>query len=147
MARWTRNLELSSENSVGHTIIAGWWPTTYYRVLTMEIKVASATEGVAFLTHQLQQKCPDKCGLARDYFVALVHRTDRYGFPKTNGPVYEVEFQYRDEAILGHRQIVQALGQSERSLSCLLSTLEATEALPRGLSNSFATKDPPNFPQ
>jgi hypothetical protein len=129
VARWITNVDLSDPDAVGYTIIAGWWPTRYYRVLTTGMKVAGATEGTALLTRQLHERFPDECGPARDYFVTVVHRTNRYGIPRKSDSDFEVEFHSREEAVLGHSQVVQALGQGKRHLSHLVSTWKPQTAV------------------
>jgi hypothetical protein len=109
MARWNRDVKLSDPESVGYTVIAGWWPTTYHRVITFEVSVASATDGLAALTKQLHEMFPERCGPARDFFMTRVHRTDRYGIPKSERPTHEIEYQTRAEALDGHRKIVAVL--------------------------------------
>src|SRR5450759_3112275 len=98
MASWVQNVELGETGVVGYTVVAGWWTTTYHRVITFEVKIASATEGISVLTRQLCEAFPEKCDPARDYFVTRVHKIDRYGMPKSNDPECEAEHADRARA-------------------------------------------------
>jgi hypothetical protein len=122
MARWVQNVELGEPGVVGYTVIAGWWPTTFHRVITFEVKIASATEGISVLTRQLREAFPEKCGPSRDYFVTRVHRTNRHGTLKPEEPQCETEYSDRAAACEGHRQIVAALAHGEGALFRLLSS-------------------------
>jgi hypothetical protein len=121
MARWIRELSSTAGGMVGDTIIAGWWPTTFHRVMTWEVKIASATEGISVLTRQLYET---KGVAAKDFFVTVVHKTDRWGVSKSEDPDYEIDYLDRAGACEGHRQIVAALMQGKRSLNRLLSHRE-----------------------
>jgi hypothetical protein len=116
MARWIQNVELSDPEVVGYTVVAGWWPTTFHRVITLPVKVLSATDGHGLLTRRLCEMFPEKCGPPRDYYVTRVHKTDRYGVPKSENPKFETECSDRAGACEGHRQIVAALAKGKRSL-------------------------------
>lgn len=69
MARWVQDIKLSDPDTL-YTIVAGWWPTTFWSVMTWERKVASAAEGIALLNRQLCEAFPEKCGPARDYYIS-----------------------------------------------------------------------------
>ena len=117
MARWIRELDSGSPEVIGDTIIAGWWPTTFHRVMTWEVKIASATQGISVLTRQLYEM---KGVAAKDFFVTVVHKTDRWGASKSEDPEYEIEYPDRAWAYEGHRQIVAALAQGKRYLHRLV---------------------------
>lgn len=122
MARWIQNVQLSDPTSVGYTRIAGWWPTTYYVVMTLETPVASATDGIGKLTRLLHEMAPDNCGTALDYYTTLVQKSDQYGIAKhPDRPECQIEYPTREEALIGHNLIVEALAQGRWHLLRLVS--------------------------
>ena len=61
MARWIQNVNPNDFDVLGDTIIAGWWPSTFYRVMTWKVS---------------------------DSFVTTVQKTDRDGFAKSEDPEF-----------------------------------------------------------
>ena len=69
----------------------------------MEMKVATATEGIALQTRLLHEMFPEKCGPAKDCFVTLIHRIDKYGVPKNrDASLCEITYATREQATAGH---------------------------------------------
>ena len=122
MARWIQEVPLSDPDG-RYTLIAGWWPTTFYRVMTLQVKIASATEGISVLTRELCEMFPERCGSSRDYFVTAVYKTNRYGNPQTKHWIREFEYPDKTRAMQGHDRIVAALAQGRRFLSRLPASL------------------------
>jgi hypothetical protein len=121
MSRWMKDVSPTDPHAVGSTVIASWWPGRFYRVLTTDMNAAGTTEGMMSLSRQLHEEFPEKLGPAPDCFVTVVHRTDRNGVPKKAESYCGVEFQSKQEAVLGHSLIVHALAHSEKRLLHLVS--------------------------
>lgn len=118
MARWIQNIAANDPVVVGDTIIAGWWPFTFYRVMTWEVRAASATEGILALTRKLQEM--DNPGTVRDYFITTVQKTDRDGFAKSEDPQFETTYSNKTAAHEGHARIVAAVADGKRSRADLV---------------------------
>jgi hypothetical protein len=129
VARWIDNYEVKGRDPecVGHAVIAGWWPTTYYTVLTLEENLASARDGILALTRHIYELDAGKEEFVRDSYVTVVMKCDRYGMsPPQSDPIAEVEYADRSKAADGHQRIVQAVAEGgKRGLFRLLSTWEA----------------------
>src|SRR5436305_258869 len=101
MARWI----LENPNPaprIAHTIIAGWWPTIYYMVGTIEHLIATGDGPMERLIRSLNQA-------AQDEYVVQVFKTNQQGVPKTSDPYYERSFHTRKEAIDAHHEAVKLL--------------------------------------
>jgi hypothetical protein len=98
MARWIQNINPNDFDVLGDTIIAGWWPFTFYRVMTWKIN-------------------------AQDSFVTVVQKTDRNGFAKSEDTQFETGYPDKTSAREGHSRIVAAVAQGKRSSADLLRYL------------------------
>jgi hypothetical protein len=115
MARWIRHISPNDPDIVGDTIIAGWWPFTFHRVVTWRVKAASASDGVLALQRKM-------FGADRDYFVTIVQKTDRNGFAKLDDSEFETRYPDQNTAREGHARIVAGLARG--SLPRFTSGLE-----------------------
>ena len=88
--------------------------------MTLQVKVASASEGISVLTRQLCEMFPDRCGSPRDYFATSVHKTDRHGNPRTRHSIRKFEYPDKTTAMQGHDEVVAALARGRRFLSRLV---------------------------
>lgn len=104
MTRWIQEITPNDFDVVADTIIAGWWPFTFYRVMTWKTK-----------------------GPFETAFVTTVQKTDRYGFAKSEHPQFEIKHSDKAQARYGHDQIVAAVAQGKRSRRYLERCLERTQ--------------------
>jgi hypothetical protein len=108
MARWI----LENPNPrprLAHTLIAGWWPTTYYLVGTIEHLGATGREPMKELVRSIPGSNP------QDEYVVQVFRCNRSGVPKTwDHPYYEKSYTDKHQALEAHRQIVRLLSRGRR---------------------------------
>jgi hypothetical protein len=88
---------------LAHTIIAGWWPTTYRLVGTIEYLGATGTDGLLELTRSLPGANP------RDEYIVQVFKCDRYGTPTPQDPYYERSYDTKEQALQAHREVVRLL--------------------------------------
>lgn len=106
MARWIRDIPSNDPDVVGDTIIAGWWPFTFHRVMTWKAKAFSSTDGILASQRQL-------FGAVQDYFVTIVQKTDRDGFAKSEDSLFETKYSDRTVAREGHTKIVTAVARGK----------------------------------
>ena len=88
---------------LAHTLIAGWWPTTYRLVGTIEYLGATGTGGLKELTRSLPGANP------RDEYIVQVFKCDRYGLPTPRDPYYEQSYDTKEQALEAHREVVRLL--------------------------------------
>jgi hypothetical protein len=88
---------------LAHTIIAGWWPTTYHLVGTIEYLGATGADGLLELTRSLPGANP------RDEYIVQVFKCDRYGSPTPQDPYYEQSYDTKEQALEAHREVVRLL--------------------------------------
>jgi hypothetical protein len=88
---------------LAHTIIAGWRPTTYYMVGTIEYLGATGTDGLKPLIRSLPGVHP------RDEYIIEVFKCDRYGMPRPRDPYYQHHCDTREQALEAHGEVVRLL--------------------------------------
>jgi hypothetical protein len=111
--RWTQDLKLSGPGSIGHTIIATWWPGKYYLVMTIELDLNSP---LARLTRSIKDS-PSKVipynevEKVSNTFVTQIFKCDKSGWVKEhnpNSPLYEREYSEISQARLGHKETIDS---------------------------------------
>ena len=106
MARWIwENPEPAPR--LAHTIIASWWPGTYYMVGTLEYRAATGEEPMKKLIRSLDAD-------QHDEYIVQVFKCNRSGLPKNwECPYYEGSYQDRHKAIEAHREVVRLLASGK----------------------------------
>ena len=102
-ARWTRNLGSLESDGMQRTVIARWWPSTYYVVSTIEVHIASSEDLLATLI----KKIPGAD--IRDKWVTQIFRCDRYGLSNRDHALYSQECTDLVQAKLSHETVVHFL--------------------------------------
>jgi hypothetical protein len=97
--------------SVGYSIVAEWWPTTYHLVITLLFDSASSDRPLAVLLRELRNSSPHEDDEPiRDYYETRVFKCDRDGNRKFSEYLW-FKKQYADfeQARVGHEEVVQLL--------------------------------------
>ncbi len=100
MARWIQNINSNDFDVVGDTLIAGWWPFTFHRVMTWKVKLTLSPQ---------------------NSFVTIVQKTDRNGFAKSEDAVFEATYSDKAAASWSHERIVAAVAKGKLSHAYLVS--------------------------
>lgn len=109
MARWILENPDPSPR-LAHTIIAGWWPTTYYYVGTIEYLGASGDSPLQQLTRSIPGANP------RDEYIVEVYKCDRHGWPNPRDPYYAASYDTKDQAVTAHHEVVRLLSAGKLKL-------------------------------
>lgn len=108
MARWILENPNPSPR-LAHTLIAGWWPTTYYLVGTIEHLGATGHDPMKELIRSIPGSNP------QDEYIVQVFKCNRDGIPKTwDRPYYERSYPNQMEALKAHQEVVQLLTKGRR---------------------------------
>jgi hypothetical protein len=118
MARWISNNPSPQPPVLAQTRIAGWWPTTYYFVTTLEHRGATGEDPLQVLTRSLPG------AKAKDCFVTLVYKVKRDTFPHYDDPYHMREYSDKDAATVGHEETVRLLAAGNLPLKRIRFGLE-----------------------
>ena len=93
---------------VGYTIIAKWWPGSYYLAMTFK---PDSSSPLVRLTQSIVQRVPyADAALGPDRFLTQVFRCNKDGAVHSiEEPLYEQEYFDLSAAREGHQRIVEAL--------------------------------------
>jgi hypothetical protein len=111
-ARWVQNITSLQPPIVAWTVLARWFPKTYFLVSTLEVRTASSDDPMSTILRRLN---PD----VQDTWVTQVFRCSRDGFRHADKPLYSREYSDEDSAKRGHAEIVEAL-QNGKHMGALL---------------------------
>jgi hypothetical protein len=101
-ARWVKEVPILRSGSIGHTIVASWWPWKFYLVMTMDLRSDAALFAAAnAVARSVGEPERPNC-------VTGVFRCDALGGSKGEA-LYEREYATQGEAERGHREIVGLL--------------------------------------
>jgi hypothetical protein len=110
-ARWVSHNPSPTPPAVAQSIVAGWWPTTYYLVSTLFIDTASSNDALAKLTRQIS-KTP-----VQDSYVTQVLKCDKGGWPTSHNVFfYKREYETLEQAQRGHDETVNLLRRGKLNL-------------------------------
>jgi hypothetical protein len=110
-ARWVQDITSLKPPTVAWTVVARWFPKTYFLVSTLELR-AKSDDPMDALWCKLN---PD----AQDTWVTQIFRCSRDGFQHSDKPLYRREYSDEDAAKRGHAEIVGAL-QNGKHMGALL---------------------------
>lgn len=110
-ARWVQNITSLKPPVVAWTIVARWFPKTYFLVSTLELR-ANSDDPMRALWRKLN---PD----AQDTWVTQIFRCSSDGLQHSDEPVYRREYSNDDAAQHGHAEIVDAL-QNGKHMGALI---------------------------
>jgi hypothetical protein len=105
---------------LAHTIIAMWWPWSYYTVTTVPYMGATGNDPLLKLTRLIPGAD------VRDEYVVQVFKCDRYGTVRYE-PRYERCFEKPAQAIENHREVVRLIAQGKLPLKRLFSRQEKSQ--------------------
>src|SRR6266851_5552103 len=101
-ARWVQDMPSSEPPTVGWTVVARWLPGAYFLVSTAGLLTASSDDPMSALVRKLN---PD----VQDTWVTQIFRCTRFGFQRSDEPLYRREYSDEEAARRGHAEIVEAL--------------------------------------
>lgn len=111
-ARWVKDvLALYKEptrRTIGHTIIACWWPGKYYLVMTIDMTIDADFLAAANAVARQIGEPP------RPNYVTGVFRCDEIG-GRYGEALHERDYPSREEAERGHATIVTLLAKGRRA--------------------------------
>lgn len=107
MPRWIVDHQ-NLEPWLAHTVVAGWWPTTYHLIGTMYMG-ATGTGGLLELTRSLGAN-------PHDEYIVQVFKCDCYGLPNPQDAYYEKSYDTKERALEGHREVVRLLSAGKLKL-------------------------------
>jgi hypothetical protein len=94
---------------LAHTLIAGWWPTRYYLVTTIERLGATGNSPIKELIRSIPGSDP------QDEYLVQVFKCNRSGVPKIWArPYYERSYRTKRQSLEAHSQIVRLLSKGKR---------------------------------
>ena len=109
-ARWVSSNPSPSSPIIGETIIAKWWPSKYYKIMTWENDNSSP---LALLTKSIklnikyEDVIPDTVT-----YITTVYPCNKSGiinYSNNSAPIYQKEYTNIQEAKDGHENIIKLI--------------------------------------
>lgn len=123
--RWVWNDPSPQPPTVGWSVVASWWPGTYYTVLTERREESPMLR----LTRSLEQGVAYADATIGESYLTMVWKGDRNGFVKTpRHTIWSREYTSLRLALASHQEIVKLLLEGHPGLRTGLGgRLEANE--------------------